>query len=48
MCWREVMVFDSSLVSANLADSGKARVNRRTLLAERSGSNQARQVMRPR
>jgi len=45
--WREVMVFDSSLVSpANLADSGKARVNRRTLLAERDGANQARQVMR--
>lgn len=46
--WREDMVMDplgSSLVSTvNLTDSGKARVNRRPLVAESGRANQARQV----
>ena len=44
--WREDMVIGplgSSLVSpVNLTDSGKARVNRRSLVAESGDANQAR------
>jgi hypothetical protein len=44
--WRVDIVPGSSLVSpVNLTDSGKARVNRRPLVAETAGANQAQMAI---